>query len=142
MQIDYVKISYKEDVHICYTNFTKTWNKIYMEQLVGGKCIEYNCFLRTLKFEMYPLSHGNVYNQAEHYPKPLLICRNEGNDERGCFAQNVHNEVDTLYEAVHNGSRNTNRDNKDVQDYHNWEGSISTRSSLHAWKLWPYYNNL
>jgi hypothetical protein len=23
MQIDYVKISYKEDVHICHTNFAK-----------------------------------------------------------------------------------------------------------------------
>jgi hypothetical protein len=52
MQIDYMKISYKEDVHICHTKFTKNWNEIYMEQLADGKCIENNCFLRTLKFEM------------------------------------------------------------------------------------------
>ena len=119
MQIDYVKISYKEDFYICHTKFTKKWNKTYMEQLVGGKRIEYNCFLRTLKFEIYPSSHGNVYNQAEHYPELHPIHRNEWNDEKGRPTQNVHNEVDTLHGAIHNGSRNTNRDSKDVQDYYN-----------------------
>jgi hypothetical protein len=56
MQIDYVKISCKEDVHICCTNFAKrmeenlhetnSWWKTY------GKHMENNCFLRTFKFEM------------------------------------------------------------------------------------------
>jgi hypothetical protein len=44
MQIDYVKISCKEDVHICRTNFAK--------QLASGKHMENDCFPRTLKFEM------------------------------------------------------------------------------------------
>jgi hypothetical protein len=52
MQIDYLKILCKEDVHIYHTNFTKKWNKIHMEQLAGGKLIENDCFSRTLKFKM------------------------------------------------------------------------------------------
>jgi hypothetical protein len=56
MQIDYVKISYEEDVHIYHTSFTKKWNEIGMEQLVSGKCIENDCFPRTLKFEMLCLN--------------------------------------------------------------------------------------
>jgi hypothetical protein len=52
MQIDYVKISCKEDVHICGTNFAKKWNEIRMKELAGGKCMENDYFLRTLKFEM------------------------------------------------------------------------------------------
>jgi hypothetical protein len=56
MQIDYVKISCKEDVHICYTNFAKKWNEICMKQLAGGKHMKNDCFPRTLKFEMEDLS--------------------------------------------------------------------------------------
>jgi hypothetical protein len=47
--MDYVKISCKEDVHICYTNFVKKWNKTCMKQLAGGKHMENECFPRTLK---------------------------------------------------------------------------------------------
>jgi hypothetical protein len=57
MQIDYVMISCKKDVHICHTNFAKKkWNKIHMKQLIGGKRMQNNCFPRTLKFEMTTLS--------------------------------------------------------------------------------------
>jgi hypothetical protein len=52
MQIDYVKISCKEDVHICHTDFAIKWNEICMKQLANGKYMENNCFQRTLKFEM------------------------------------------------------------------------------------------
>jgi hypothetical protein len=52
MQIDYVKLSCKEDVHICHTNIEKKWNEICMKQLAGGKHMENDCFPRTLKFEM------------------------------------------------------------------------------------------
>jgi hypothetical protein len=52
MQIDYVKISYKEDVYIRHTNFAKKSNEICMKQLTGGKHMENDCFLRTLKFKM------------------------------------------------------------------------------------------
>jgi hypothetical protein len=52
MQIDYVKISCKENVHICYTNFAKKMNEIYMKQPASGKHMENDCFLRTLKFKM------------------------------------------------------------------------------------------
>jgi hypothetical protein len=31
----------------------KKWNEICMKQLADGKHMENNCFLRTLKFEMY-----------------------------------------------------------------------------------------
>jgi hypothetical protein len=34
----------------------KKWNKICMKELASGKCMENDCFLRTLKFEMK--SHG------------------------------------------------------------------------------------
>jgi hypothetical protein len=47
-----VKISCKEGVHICRTNFAKKWNEICMKQLAGRKCIKNDCFLRTLKFKM------------------------------------------------------------------------------------------
>jgi hypothetical protein len=30
----------------------KKWNEIYMKQLAGGKHMEYDCFSKTLKFEM------------------------------------------------------------------------------------------
>jgi hypothetical protein len=52
MQIDYVKISCKEDVHICRTNFAKQMERNLYEQLAGGKYTENDCFLRTLRFEM------------------------------------------------------------------------------------------
>jgi hypothetical protein len=32
MQINYVKISCKEDVHICRTNLQKKWNEIRMKE--------------------------------------------------------------------------------------------------------------
>jgi hypothetical protein len=28
------------------------WNEIHMKELASGKCMENDCFLRTLKFEM------------------------------------------------------------------------------------------
>jgi hypothetical protein len=34
----------------------KKWNEIRMKELVGGKCMENDCFLRILKFEMQ--DHG------------------------------------------------------------------------------------
>jgi hypothetical protein len=37
----------------------KKWNEIRMKELAGGKCMENNCFLRTLKFEMLRLILGN-----------------------------------------------------------------------------------
>ena len=40
------------DVYICHTNFAKKWNEICIKQLAGGKCMENNCFMRTLKLEM------------------------------------------------------------------------------------------
>jgi hypothetical protein len=57
MQTSYVKISCREDVHICSKNFAKKWNKIRMKQLGGGKHMDDNCFPRTLKFEMYAEIH-------------------------------------------------------------------------------------
>jgi hypothetical protein len=53
MQIDYLKISYKKNVHICCTNFVKKkWNKICMKPLIGGKHMENKYFPRILMFEM------------------------------------------------------------------------------------------
>jgi hypothetical protein len=44
----------------------KKWNKIHMKELAGGKCMENDCFLRTLKFEMQPPSRevtdNNLHN--------------------------------------------------------------------------------
>jgi hypothetical protein len=31
----------------------KKWNEIRMKELAGGKCMKNDCFLRTLKFEMF-----------------------------------------------------------------------------------------
>jgi hypothetical protein len=50
-----VKISCKEDVHICHTNFAKKQKEICMKQLAGRKHMENDCFSRTLKFEMIRL---------------------------------------------------------------------------------------
>jgi hypothetical protein len=33
-------------------NLQKKWNEICMTQLPGGKCVENDCFPRTLMFEM------------------------------------------------------------------------------------------
>jgi hypothetical protein len=51
MQIDYVKISCKEDVHICRTNFAKQMEQNLHETLAGRKHMENDYFPRTLKFE-------------------------------------------------------------------------------------------
>ena len=53
MQIDYIKISCKEDVHICCTNFAKEmeWNS--HERTSRWKMYGKRLFLRTLKFEMH-----------------------------------------------------------------------------------------
>jgi hypothetical protein len=53
MQIDYMKISCKEDANICHTTLPKKWNEICMKQLAGEKNMENDCFPRTLKFKMY-----------------------------------------------------------------------------------------
>jgi hypothetical protein len=34
--------------------------------------------------------------------------------------------VDMVGEGIRNGSRNLNRENEDIQDYHRWQGSTST----------------
>jgi hypothetical protein len=52
MQMDYVKISCKEDVHICHINFINKWNEICIKQLAIGKHMENDCFPKNLKFEM------------------------------------------------------------------------------------------
>jgi hypothetical protein len=33
----------------------KKWNEIRMKKLAGGKCMENDCFLSTLKFKIYKL---------------------------------------------------------------------------------------
>jgi hypothetical protein len=38
--------------YFSYKLYSKKWNEIHMEQLAGGKCIEKDWLLRTLKFEM------------------------------------------------------------------------------------------
>jgi serine/threonine protein kinase len=49
----------------------KNWNEIRMKELAGGKCMENDCFLRTLKFEMY-LDHcaqlHKSYTIGKNYP--------------------------------------------------------------------------
>jgi hypothetical protein len=60
MQIKYVKISYKE-VHIYRTNFAKK-----MEQLVGGKHMENDCFPRTLKIEMILMKFWKLEQGIHH----------------------------------------------------------------------------
>jgi hypothetical protein len=37
----------------------KKWNEIHMKELAGGKYMENDCFLGTLKFEM--LEHVSMY---------------------------------------------------------------------------------
>jgi hypothetical protein len=91
-------------------------------------------------FHPYPLFHGNVYNEVEHYLEPPPFYHNEWKDERGRPIQNVHDDVDMVIGVIYNGSRNTKRDNEDVHDYLSWQGSTSTKSS-HAWNSWPYYDN-
>jgi hypothetical protein len=52
MQIDYVKISYKEDAHICRTSFAKKMEQNLYKKLASGKRMENDCFPRTLEFRM------------------------------------------------------------------------------------------
>jgi hypothetical protein len=74
-----VKISCKED-HICRTNFAKKWNEICMKQLASGKCMENNCFPRTLKFKMiccrrYVLKEdGLLLNTSIFSIKEMVSC--------------------------------------------------------------------
>jgi hypothetical protein len=39
--------------YLSYQLCKKKWNEIRMKELAGEKCMENDCFLRTLKFEMY-----------------------------------------------------------------------------------------
>jgi hypothetical protein len=52
MQIDYMKISCKENVHICHTNFVKKMEQNLHETTSWWKTYGNNCFPRTLKFKM------------------------------------------------------------------------------------------
>ena len=52
MQLDYVKISCKEDVHIHHTNFAKKIEQNLHETTSHGKQMENDCLSRTLKFKM------------------------------------------------------------------------------------------
>jgi hypothetical protein len=72
IQIDYMKVSCKRDVHICHINFAKKWNKICMKQLAGRKHIENDCFPRTLKFEMIFLLDGKDHLQMTTFYWPLI----------------------------------------------------------------------
>jgi hypothetical protein len=49
MQIDYVKILYKEDVHIFVQILQIKWNKTCMKQLASGKRMENDCFSEDLE---------------------------------------------------------------------------------------------
>jgi hypothetical protein len=52
MQIDYVKISYKEDVHICRTNFAKKIERNSHKTTSRWKTYGKQLFSKDLKFEM------------------------------------------------------------------------------------------
>ena len=93
-------------------------------------------------FPWCPLSRVNAYNQVEHYQELPLFYSNEWKREGEHCTWNAHDGMNMVQGAVLNGSRNTNTDNKDIHDYHNWQGSTSTKSSLHTWSSWPYYDDL
>jgi hypothetical protein len=48
------------------------WNEICMKQLAGGKCMENDCFLRTLKFEML-VYHDFLTKCHEIHQDELLV---------------------------------------------------------------------
>jgi hypothetical protein len=49
MQIDYVKISYKEDVHICRTNFVKNMERNSHERISQWKMYGKRLFFEDLE---------------------------------------------------------------------------------------------
>jgi hypothetical protein len=49
MQIDYMKISCKEDVHICRTNFAKQMEQNFHETTSGWKTYEKQLFFDDLE---------------------------------------------------------------------------------------------
>jgi hypothetical protein len=81
MQINYVKISCKEDVHICRTNFAKKWNEICNEQLASRKHMENDCFSRALKFEMW----WTIFLKFENYDLAISEVSHYGIFERTFF---------------------------------------------------------
>jgi hypothetical protein len=52
----------------------KKWNEIRMKELAGGKCMENDCFVRTLKFEMHYKDSTliNGANKPPNGPNPNL----------------------------------------------------------------------
>jgi hypothetical protein len=66
MQIDYVKISCKEDVHICRTNFAKKMEQNSHKKLAGGKCMENDCFFEDLEVRDVPLVEIDDFLKVLH----------------------------------------------------------------------------
>jgi hypothetical protein len=76
MQIYYVKISCKEDVHICRTNFAKQMEQNLHEttsqwKTYGKMWKTYGkrLFSRTLKFEMWKIAHSQKGAQKKKNPQ-------------------------------------------------------------------------
>jgi hypothetical protein len=58
-------------IFIIYT-LQKKWTKIHMKQLALGNCIENDCFLRTLKFEML-VARIKQIRHTPRIPQILLV---------------------------------------------------------------------
>jgi hypothetical protein len=60
MQIDYVKISCKEDVHICRTNFAKQMEQNLHETTSQWKTYGKRLFSKDLEVRDAPCDHGTL----------------------------------------------------------------------------------
>jgi hypothetical protein len=66
MQIDYVKISCKEDVHICYTNFAKKMERNLHETTSWWKTYEKRLFSEDLEVQDgRPLIQSRARHEAQ-----------------------------------------------------------------------------
>jgi hypothetical protein len=90
----------------------------------------------------YPSFHGNVCDQTEHYPMSPPFRTSEWDDERELRTRTLGDDVNIRRGGGGNSSCKMNRDNKDVQGSHSWQGSTSSESTSHAWNPWPFYDNL
>jgi hypothetical protein len=65
-------------------------------------------------FLQYPLFHGNVDNQVEPFPHPLLISNIELEGEMEHLIQHLHSEMNGMHGDVKNVRHNISRHNKDI----------------------------
>ena len=89
----------------------------------------------------YPPFSGNAYERTERYPTSPPFRASGWDDDTRLRTRPLGDDEYRGQGGGGESSRDINRDDQNIQGYHNWQGSTSTGGSSQAWDPWPYYHN-